>query len=159
MNLSLEADLLPKSHACGGEADIVYKYEETEHYPQHDVLIEATLMDESTQRRGEMEPVSRHLGTHILKTANKAYCTFISPYLDINVLSHFRSLKNIGYYNPQDYSKHVPSLKVIPLKTKELKTILQKGIKYNVLYSIMDKAFEKESPIPTWYENELVANL
>lgn len=159
MNLSLEANLLPKSHACGGEADIVYKYEKTNQYPKHDVLIEATLMDESAQRRGEMEPVSRHLGTHILKTGNKAYCTFISPYLDINVLNHFRSLKRTGYYNPQDYNKHVTSLKVIPLKTKELKTILQKGIKYNDLYSIMEKAYEKESPIPTWYDNELVANL
>ena len=27
MNLSLEADLLPKTHAGGGEADIVWKYE------------------------------------------------------------------------------------------------------------------------------------
>lgn len=159
MNLSLEADLLPKTHACGGEADIVYEYDETEFYPKHNMLIEATLMDESTQRRGEMEPVSRHLGNHILRTGERAYCTFISPYLDINVLTHFRSLKHMGYYDPQNHSNHISSLKVVPLKTKELKTILQKGTKYNELYSIMDSAFEKESPIPTWYDNELVANL
>ena len=159
MNLSLEADLLPKTHACGGDADIVYEYDETEFYPKHNMLIEATLMDESTQRRGEMEPVSRHLGNHILKTGEKAYCTFISPYLDINVLSHFRSLKHMGYYDPQNHNNHVPSLKVVPIKTKELKTILRKGTKYNELYSIIDNAFEAESPIPTWYNNELVANL
>ena len=159
MNLSLEADLLPKTHACGGDADIVYEYDETEFYPKHNMLIEATLMDESTQRRGEMEPVSRHLGNHILKTGEKAYCTFISPYLDINVLSHFRSLKHMGYYDPQNHNNHVPSLKVVPIKTKELKTILRKGTKYNELYSIIDNAFEAESPIPTWYDNELVANL
>ena len=35
MNLSLEADLLPKTHAGGGEADIVWKYEKSEWYPQH----------------------------------------------------------------------------------------------------------------------------
>jgi hypothetical protein len=159
MNLSLEADLLPKTHACGGEADIVYEYDETEFYPKHNMLIEATLMDESTQRRGEMEPVSRHLGNHILRTGENAYCTFISPYLDINVLTHFRSLKHMGYYDTQNHSNHIPSLKVVPIKTKELKTILQKGIKYNELYLILDRAFEKESQIPTWYESELVANL
>lgn len=159
MNLSLEADLLPKTHACGGDADIVYEYDETEFYPKHNMLIEATLMDESTQRRGEMEPVSRHLGNHILRTGQNAYCTFISPYLDINVLTHFRSLKHMGYYDPQNYNNHVSSLKVVPIKTKELKTILQKGIKYNKLYSLMDTAFQNESSVPTWYEKELVANL
>ncbi len=159
MNLSLEADLLPKTHACGGEADIVYEYDETEFYPKHNMLIEATLMDESTQRRGEMEPVPRHLGNHILRTGKKAYCTFISPYLDINVLTYFRGLKHMGYYDPQNHNNHVPSLKVVPIKTKELKTILQKGTKYNELYSIMDNAFKAESIIPNWYDNELVANL
>lgn len=34
MNLSLEADLLPKTHAGGGEADIVWKYEKTDWYPK-----------------------------------------------------------------------------------------------------------------------------
>ena len=159
MNLSLEADLLPKTHACGGDADIVYEYEETDDYPKHSVLIEATLMDEATQRRGEMEPVSRHLGNYILKTDNKAYCTFISPYLDINVLSHFRSLKNSGYYNPQDYTQHIESLKIVPLKTKELKVIIQKDIKYKDLYKILDNAYNAKTQLPNWYDNEIVANL
>jgi len=57
MNLSLEADLLPKTHAGGGEADIVWKYEKSENYPAHDLLIEATLSDSTNQRRMEMEPV------------------------------------------------------------------------------------------------------
>lgn len=158
MNLSLEADLLPKTHAIGGEADIVYEYEETAYYPKHSMLIEATLMDKSTQRRGEMEPVSRHLGNYILNTGNNAYCTFISPYLDINVLSHFRSLKNSGYYNPQDYTQHVESLKIVPLKTKELKTIIQKGIKYKDIYKVFENAYQANTSLPNWYKNELVIN-
>ena len=68
MNLSLEADLLPKSHAVGGGADIEYLYDKTEYYPAHCLLIEATLSDKTNQRRMEMEPVSRHLGEYILKT-------------------------------------------------------------------------------------------
>jgi hypothetical protein len=159
MNLSLEADLLPKTHACGGDADIVYEYERTAYYPKHSMLIEATLMDESTQRRGEMEPVSRHLGNYILNTNNKAYCTFISPYLDINVLNHFRSLKSCGYYNPQNSNQHVESLKIVPLKTKELKTIIKKGTKYKDIYNIFDNAYTSNTQLPKWYETDIAANL
>ncbi len=60
MKLSLDADLLPKTHAAGGEADIVYEYCATEAYPEHTLLLEATLADSTNQRRMEMEPVSRH---------------------------------------------------------------------------------------------------
>lgn len=160
MNLSLDADLLPKSHASGGEADIVYKYKKTKDYPEHDMLIEATLMDESAQRRGEMEPVSRHLGNHILDNGNTdSYCTFISPYLDINVLNHFRGLKHNGYYNPRDYSQHVEKLKIIALKTNELKTILKKNIKYSQLYKIFDEAYRSDIPLTQWYNDEIISKL
>ena len=71
MKLSLEADLLPKTHAAGGEADIVYEYQEKPGvYPAHTLLLEATLANSTAQRNMEMEPVSRHLGRHLLKTGN-----------------------------------------------------------------------------------------
>ena len=77
MKLSLDADLLPKTHAAGGEADIVYEYSETESYPEHTLLLEATLADSTNQRRMEMEPVSRHLGRHLIRTGNlNSYCVF-----------------------------------------------------------------------------------
>ena len=39
----------------------------------------------------EMEPVSRHLGNHILRTNNKSsYCLFATNYLDMNVISDFQ---------------------------------------------------------------------
>ena len=55
MKLSLDVDLLPKTHAAGGEADIVYEYEETKFYPAHSLLLEATLADKTNQKRMEME--------------------------------------------------------------------------------------------------------
>lgn len=82
MKLSLDADLLPKTHAAGGEADIVYEYEATEYYPEHTLLLEATLADSTNQRRMEMEPVSRHLGMHLIRTGNmNSYCVFATNYL------------------------------------------------------------------------------
>ena len=118
MKLSLDADLLPKTHAAGGEADIVYEYEATEYYPEHTLLLEATLADSTNQRRMEMEPVSRHLGMHLIRTGNmNSYCVFATNYLNINVISDFRSRKTTPFYDPQDYSKSIAGMKIIPLET------------------------------------------
>ena len=151
MNLSLEADLLPKTHASGGEADIVYYYPITKDYPEHYLLLEATLSESSTQRRMEMEPVSRHLGEHILKTENQSsYCLFLTTNLHRNVISDFRNRKNYEYYST-NFEKCVEGLKIIPLQTSALKEIIKLEKKYPEIYSILEKAHESEEPIPTWY--------
>lgn len=131
MKLSLDADLLPKTHAAGGEADIVYEYCATEAYPEHTLLLEATLADSTNQRRMEMEPVSRHLGRHLIRTGNlNSYCVFATNYLDINVIADFRGRKSMPFYDTQDYSKSVNGMKIIPLQTSELKKIVTNGKTY-----------------------------
>lgn len=153
MKLSLDADLLPKTHAAGGEADIVYEYEETEHYPKHTLLLEATLADGTNQRRMEMEPVSRHLGQHLIRTGNmNSYCVFATNFLNINVISDFRSRKITPYYDPNDYEKFVDGMKIIPLQTSELKKIVESHKTYNELYSLFDEAFKSDLPPHEWYE-------
>ena len=152
MKLSLDADLLPKTHAAGGEADIVYEYNQTADYPEHALLLEATLADSSNQRRMEMEPVSRHLGQHLLRTGNlNSYCVFATGTLNINVIADFRSRKSIPYYDPQDYSKNVSGMKIIPLQISELKAILKGGKRYKDLYSLFDTAFNSALPPHEWY--------
>lgn len=153
MKLSLDADLLPKTHAAGGEADIVYEYPLTEHYPAHSLLLESTLADGSNQRRMEMEPVSRHLGRHLLRTGNRdSYCVFATNYLDINVISDFRSRKTTPYYDPQDYTQYVEGMKIIPLETAELKRMIQNGLRYRDLYGAFEEAFQSMLPPPLWYK-------
>lgn len=153
MKLSLDADLLPKTHAAGGEADIVYEYDKTADYPEHALLLEATLTDSSNQRRMEMEPVSRHLGQHLIRTGNgKSYCVFATGKLNINVIADFRSRKNIPYYDPQDYSQNVSGMKIIPLQISELKAILKGGKHYKDLYLLFETAFNSELPPHEWYE-------
>ena len=157
IKLSLDADLLPKTHAAGGEADIVYEYEKTECYPEHTLLLEATLADGTNQRRMEMEPVSRHLGRHLLRTGNmNSYCVFATNYLDINVIADFRSRKTTPFYNPQDYSKSVNGMKIIPLQISELKKIVSKSKTYKELYPMFEKAFNSTLPPHEWYENCIV---
>ena len=138
MNLSLEADLLPKTHAGGGEADIVWKYDKTEVYLKHTLLIEATLADGSNQRRMEDE----------------AYCVFITTYLNNNVISDFRARKYMEYYN--NAGEYIKGMKILPIETKELKTLLKFDVKYPQIYKMFDTAYHSEGAPKEWYENNIV---
>lgn len=154
MKLSRDADLLPITHAGGGEADLVYEYTATVDYPEHNLLIEATLASDTNQRRMEMEPVSRHLGRHLIRTGNKnSYCVFITPYLDINVISDFRSRKNTPYYDTQDTTQFVEGMKIIPLNTDTLKMIINGHFLYRNLYGLFETAYQSAVPPHEWYEN------
>ena len=157
LKLSLDADLLPKTHAAGGEADIVYEYPETDHYPKHTLLLEATLADGTNQRRMEMEPVSRHLGQHLIRTGNlNSYCVFATNFLNINVIADFRSRKITPFYDSQDYTKSVNGMKIIPLQTSELKKIVINGRTYKELYPMFEEAFHSTLPPHEWYERCMV---
>lgn len=157
MKLSLDADLLPVTHAGGGEADIVYEYPGWEpYYPKHDLLLEATLADRNNQRRMEMEPVSRHLGRHLLRTrVFENYCIFATTHLDINVISDFKSRKRICFYDSANTDDCVPGMKIIPLDTSDLKEIIKQKMKYRQLYSYFEKAYkDSDNFLPKeWYES------
>jgi len=151
MKLSLDVELLPKTHAAGGEADIVYEYEKTAVYPAHSLLLEATLADRTNQRRMEMEPVSRHLGNHILRTKNfDSYCVFATNDLNINVVSDFRGRKNQRYYDTADDNNFVDGMKIIPLQMEDLKNIVENRIGYEKLYKIFEEAFQSELAPREW---------
>lgn len=156
MNLSLEADLLPKTHAGGGAADIVWKYEKTAWYPKHTLLIEATLADGSNQRRMEMEPVSRHLGEYrIANPQDEAYCVFVTTYLNVNVISDFRARRYMEYYNTAG-TTHITGMKILPIQTSELKTLLKFDVRYPQIYRMLDKAYYSSEAPKEWYENNIV---
>ena len=160
MKLSLDIDLLPKTHAAGGEADIVYEYEENATYPAHSLLLEATLTDRTNQRRMEMEPVSRHLGNHILRTKNhNSYCIFATNELNINVVADFRGRKNLRYYDTSDENNFIDGMKIIPLQIDDLKTILEKKIWYERLYQIFDVAFHSKLAPREWRNTCIIDKL
>ena len=160
MKLSLDVDLLPKTHAAGGEADIVYEYDKSAFYPAHSLLLEATLADRTNQRRMEMEPVSRHLGNHILRTKNlNSYCVFATNDLNINVVSDFRGRKNQRYYDTADDNNFFDGMKIIPLQIEDLKNIVEKHIGYEKLYKIFEMAFQSELTPREWREFCIVKEL
>lgn len=150
----LDADLLPVSHAAGGDADIIYGYSNCANYPEHKLLLEATLADSTNQRRMEMEPVSRHLGNHLLKTGNKdSYCVFVATYLDVNVIGDFRLRKSVVYCDSQDPNKFIRGMKIIPLNTADLRGIINKKIPYTSLFKHFHHAYDCDETHPQkWYD-------
>lgn len=155
LKLSLDANLLPVTHAAGGEADIVWDYKATEVYPEHSLLLEATLADKNNQRRMEMEPVSRHLGNHLLRTRNfNSYCVFATSYLNVNVIGDFRMRKNTIYCDVNNANSYIDGMKIIPLSTQDLRAIITKNITYKQLYPHFTKAHKSEERHPqNWYNN------
>lgn len=155
MKLSLEADLLPKTHAGGGEADIVYEYQETAYYPSHNLLLEATLANTNSQRAMELEPVTRHLGQHILRNNNsKCYSVFVSNKLYINIISDFRNRKTYTWYDNSDTNHCIKGLKIIPLETSDLKTIIQNELTYKKLYPHFESSYQSSNmEARSWYED------
>ena len=107
----------------------------------------------------EMEPVSRHLGEHILKT-NKisSYAVFVSTTLHRNVISDFRNRKSYQYYD-KNFENDVDGLKILPLATTEISKILERGINYRELYNLFDNAHNSSEPVPTWYEKNIIKEM
>lgn len=150
MKLSLEANLLPKTHAAGGYADIIYEYEACTSYPKHSLLLEATLADGNNQRRMEMEPVSRHLGDYRIRFNNPFdYSLFVSTYLDDNVVNDFRYRKIIPY---KRYNETITGMKIISMDTDSLKKIIENKVKYKYLYEVFDKYHEMPLETLDWHD-------
>lgn len=157
MNLSLDADLLPKTHAGGGMADIVYRYG-ADSYPKHDLLIEATLSESTGQRAMEMEPVSRHLGENIKLTNNENdYALFVAPVLEERIVLDFRSMRS--RYYPKGNNEFINGLKIIPIDIEILKSLIINNVKYNEIYSWFDRAYKSTLPDPVWFQKEILENV
>lgn len=150
--LSLDSNLLPKSHAIGGEADFAFFYD------NHALMIEVTLTEKTNQRRTEMESVSRHLGNLLLNLDStmreKSYGIFITPYLDKNVLNDFRS-RIYCYFEKE--SNFIKGMNILPLGTNEIIKILQSKRNYRSLIPHFHALFESKNDWGSkWYENEIV---
>ena len=151
MKLSLDANLLPKTHAAGGTADIVYEYSKSREYPEHKVLLEATLTESTSQRKNEMEPVSRHLMREIQENDNDStYAVFVANILQEEVLSDFRSRKKYQFRGKESVKI---GLKIISLSIQDIIKLINVKVQYSKLYEIFEVAY-KDTEINDleWYE-------
>ena len=149
--LSLDSNMLPKSHAVGGSSDFEIKYDD------HTLMIEVTLTESTNQRRAEMESVSRHLGNILLnlepENREKSYGIFIAPYLNKNVLNDFRT-RQVSYW--ENNSSHINGMDILPIDTDDLVNILKSNKTYKELkfgfYELLAKDNDWGSK---WYSNEV----
>lgn len=151
----MTADLYPTHHApgTGVGADIVYEYEKTDFFIQHDLLIEMTTERTTGQRELEMESVSRHLAKYMCEKRMSSYCIFVATRLGTPLISDFR-LRKFGktYY---DDNRGVDSMKIITMDCEDLINILRNGLSYAQIYKIVENAFldKKYSDPLEWYKS------
>jgi len=157
MNLSLDSNFMPKTHAPGGGADLIFKYKKTSYYMSHDVLLEATLSEKSGQRQMEWEPVSRHLENHIKATHNdRDYVIFIAGKLVGSTIKTFRLQKGYDFI---DNGQNIVGLKIITLDADMIKKIIEKNIKYMDLYKIFDESYNSLENGMNWFNDTLKSEL
>lgn len=170
LKLSLDAELLPRTHATGGTADIVYQYDADPDgcYPPHTLLIEATLTDSTSQRNSEMEPVSRHLGNYIIHEKAYTYISndgvvkikdqtaqslFVATTLDRNVRNDFYGRRSINYEKDFDGAPvMLDGTKIVSIDTELLAEILRREVKYSSIYPLFESYFSSTDKSAPAYE-------
>lgn len=148
--LTLDGDKLPLTHRGGGAGDIEIISKD------YALLIEATLMNSNTQKRGELEPVIRHSINFKLQNSHKkcVQSLFIANELDTNVLNIFRAMQFVKLHGTIQKGE-VVGLDIFAFTTKDLISILEKEFNDEYLLSIIRK-YRMEPPIlidSNWYKN------
>lgn len=152
-NLALGGDFLPETHAPGMRGDIEFDFDGLP------VLVEATLMDPSTQRRGELEPVLRH-ATNYENEFPGSLTLFVANKLDRNVTRIFGFASLMRLYptlgsRPQD-SEETASPRIFGLETATLVELFQRSADLgDVLGSIQQVMAELNPSIlnSSWHED------
>ena len=141
LKLSLDGDGFPLSHAPGGDGDIIAEYSD------FDVMLEATLMDKNTQKRGELEPVIRHATNLTIKNMEgnkKTYTFFVANELDMNVINIFRATSQIQLQSTQNREKYTNGIKIYSLTIDKIIYLLENNINYKYF---LNRVFENYSKI------------
>ena len=148
LNSGLDANLLPKTHTAGGQADIVIRCK------GKDYLIEATLSDNDGQRKMEAEPVPRHLAKHILEVNPNSLALFVAGQLDPNNLVVLRNYKFSSWYNSDGNS--LETMSILPLSVSNMIYLLKKENDFNKLENKFETVLNSETKDGfKWYTNEV----
>lgn len=150
--VSLDGNKLPLTHRGGGAGDIEIVNEE------YSLLIEATLMDMNTQKRGELEPVIRH-SINFEISNNGSQTIFIANELDNNVLNIFRASQHIQF-NGTLNSGTINGVRIFALTTDELIQILANRISdIELLQNIKTHNTSLPEPVLNNWRDEIVKSI
>ncbi len=144
MNLTLNADFEPVLHAGGGDGDIIIKEKDRV------TMLEVTLMNRSSQGRGEMEPVIRHSTN--LKAKYNGFDTmtfFIACELDPNTVNIWRYIltqEQIATLN----SAVVSGIIIMSFTNSEICKFIEKNITSDLIIEKTKEAFFGGVPESGW---------
>jgi hypothetical protein len=86
------------------------------------ILIEVTGEGGRNQIKQELEPVLRHSRDFVKEHGEKVVTLFVAPALDLGMVSH------LGFGSAGSASGNAPAVKVLPMTTDQLKTLLVSGV-------------------------------
>lgn len=135
LNLTLDGNFRPLSHAAGGAGDIVIDYQKLT------LMLEVTLMNRQAQKRGEWEPVLRHATNLTVDKYPKNVTTlFIADELDDNTVNIWRAVASVPlkHSSKDEYAELV---KIFPLTISELITILENELNEQKLFAKIDASY------------------
>ena len=144
LNLTLNADFEPVLHAGGGDGDIIVKEKDRV------TMLEVTLMNRSSQGRGEMEPVLRHSTNLKAKYSELETMTFfIACELDTNTVNIWRYIltqEQIATLN----SAVVSGIIIMSFTNSEICKFIEKNITSNLIIEKTKQSFVNGVPEPGW---------
>ena len=144
LNLTLNADFEPVLHAGGGDGDIIIKEKDRV------TMLEVTLMNRSSQGRGEMEPVIRHSTN--LKAKYNGFDTmtfFIACELDPNTVNIWRYIltqEQIASLN----SAVVSGIIIMSFTNGEICKFIEKNITSDLIIEKTKESFSGGVPESGW---------
>ena len=143
LNLTLSANFEPITHAGGGQGDIVI-YEDDKV-----VMLEATLMNSNSQKRGEWEPVLRHsvnlkIEEETSNTGRKVSTFFIADEFDLNTINIWKAVTAVPMQSTINKEKFTDNVVVMPINTNELSQFMDKADKYDEIINKVHLLFEEE---------------
>lgn len=142
-NLTLSANFEPLIHAGGGQGDIVI-YEEN-----RVVMLEATLMNANSQKRGEWEPVLRHsvnlkIEEEAANTGREVTSFFIADSFDCNTINIWKAIASVPLQSSVNKEKFTDNVIIMPINNHELSTLIDKHEKYDEIIGRIRELFKVE---------------
>lgn len=135
LNLTLDGNMRPLSHAAGGAGDIIINYEDLT------LMLEVTLMNSQAQKRGEWEPVLRHATNLTVDEYPKNVITlFIADEFDDNTVNIWRAVASVPLRS-SNKDEVAELVKIFPLENNELLNMLQNNHNENGLLKAIDNSY------------------
>lgn len=154
-NLSLDGDFNPIRFAGGGYGDIIVSY------PEETVMLEVTLMDPNSQKRGELEPVSRHTVNLTVSEYPRTVTTiFLATELDFNTVQNWRSQS----LYPQRATltelqgQEAEGIRILPLTVNEFDEIIENEKTSSDIISSYDNS-SSNNPMDVEWRDDVIKSL